>query len=226
MFKRKYGYNSTVFDLVNEKSAYWIGFIMGDGYINGNRLTIALAKKDEDILRQFKDFISSTDRPIRNFISNNNPAVEIRIRCWAYKKALDNYGMGLLKKDRNLVNIDLFQESVRRHFIRGVHDADGSFYVDQRGYLFSEITGYKGFLRNIKSILVADSIISEKKKITKNGNVFRIRLSTTDTIKLGSYLYRGYPNIYCSRRKYNIFISHVERLNNTTGLNILKRQSA
>lgn len=224
----KYDYDKDVFNSVNEKSAYWIGFIISDGYMNGNRLAIALSEKDIDLLRQFKDFIRSPKRPIRKFISNRNyPSAEIRVRSWDYKKALDKYGMNLLKKDRSYVPIELLQDDIRRHFLRGIFDADGSYYIDTRGYMFAEITGYKRMLKIVKQILVSDKIISEKKKITKNGKIFRIRLSAQDAIKLGEYLYKGYPNIYCSHRKHNIYQAHVERLNNTTEhpRYALKRQS-
>jgi len=225
MYKTKYDFDDTVFSKLNNKSAYWIGFIMADGYINGNRLQLGISKKDEDVLRQFKDFIKSPDRPIREWDNNGHPAIEVRVRSYGFKKDLERYGMGVKKKDRGRINIDLLQENIRKDFLRGYFDGDGGFYVDTRGYLFAEICGYKPTLKDIKNILVSDKVLNDSKKITKNGKIFRIRFSASDSLRLGRYLYGEYPNIYTLHRKYNLYNSHVERLNNLAGKLSLKRQS-
>lgn len=86
--------------------------------------------------------------------------------------------------------------------------------------MFAEITGYKPLIKDIKNILVADKIIKDTKNIVKNGSIVRIRLSATDTLKLGEYLYKDYPNIYRCDRKYNTYKVHAERLNNLNTLRV------
>lgn len=215
MYKLKFPYDDSVFSNLNEKSAYWVGFLLGDGYINENRIVISCSSKDEDILRQFRDFLKSPDRTIRRFITNRGDrASEVRIRSWKLVTDLRKYGMSINKRYRGRFHIDLLQPEIRRHVVRGYFDADGCFFHSRPGYLLSEITGEMPTMKDLKAILVKDGIINEQKNITKNGKVFRLRLSVRDTIKLGAYLYRGYPNIYCLSRKYALYKSHVERLNN------------
>lgn len=217
MFKRKYKIDEGCFDVLNTKSAYWLGFFWADGYVNGNRVQVALSAKDKDLLKQLKDFIKSSDRPIREFLSNQKHNVaELRFRSSKILKALSKYKIHINKRDRGRLPISLFHPEYRRDFLRGYFDGDGALYVDKRGYLFCEITGEKPLLRDVKQMLVDDNITTEKKKITKNGSVWRIRLSASDTLKFCEYIYHEYPNIYRLDRKYFLYKAHSERLNNLT----------
>lgn len=46
------------------ESAYWMGFIMADGYMSGKRLKIALSEKDAQHLQKFVDFLGHP-RPVK-----------------------------------------------------------------------------------------------------------------------------------------------------------------
>lgn len=219
MVKRKYTLKENVFDNLDEHSAYWIGFLYGDGNCTcENKVRIALQWSDREHLFSFRNFIGS-DRPVKE---RHRPGIEhnarIEFRSWRVHNKIKKYELTKRKDMRGRLDISLLQPDIRRHFVRGLFDADGSFYYNPQGKksLFSEITGYKPLMKDIKNILVLDGVISDKKKITKNGSVFRIRLAAHDTINLIDYLYQGEP-LYRMKRKYVLAKQYRERLNNLAG---------
>ena len=65
-YKRKYSLNEKYFDSINtEDKAYILGFICADGYIAKDRIVIAIAKKDIQILENIKKFIYSINVHLR-----------------------------------------------------------------------------------------------------------------------------------------------------------------
>lgn len=219
MFKRKYSLKEDVFDTLTSDSAYWIGYLYGDGNCTReNRIRLCCAEKDKELIIGFRSFVGSIDKPIKHFLNNGKyPAVSFEVGSWKMKKTLSKYSLNKRKEQRGYLNIDLLQDEIAPHFIRGLFDADGCFYYDglHKNNLFAEITGYMPILHSIKSILVRHKVISEKKKIVKNGSVFRIRMAKGDCFRLIKFLYGDNPR-YFLRRKYGIAKSYLDRLNEMT----------
>lgn len=219
MYKRKYELDERVFDEVNCNSAYWIGYLYGDGNCTTeNKIRLACSEKDSDLLYRFRDFIKCIDKPIKHFMANGKyPSVGFEVRSWGLIKALSKYELNKKKDARGLVNIDLLQDSVSKDFIRGLFDADGSFYYDglHNNNLFAEITGYKPVLKSVKEILVRHNVISREKNITNNGKIFRIRFAKDSCIKLINFMYGDKPTYYL-KRKYGLAQNYLDRLNETT----------
>ena len=218
-FKRKYALNEKAFDEVNSSSAYWIGYLYGDGNCTReNRIRLCCSEKDKDILFSFRDFVSCVEKPIKDFMAAGKyPSCSFEVISWKIKKTLSKYGLTKPKKDRGLLHIDLMQDNVAKDFVRGLFDADGSFYYDglHKNNLFAEITGYLPVMKSLKSILLRHKVISEKKKITSNGKVFRIRLAQADCLRLIDFMYGEKPR-YFLKRKYGLAKSYLDRLNETT----------
>ena len=92
--------------------------------------------------------------------------------------------------------------SLNQLFIQNLH----------KNHLFAEITGYLPVLKSLKQILESAGVITDKKHITRNGNVFRIRFPKDSCLKLIRYMYKGSPKYYL-RRKYGIAKDYLDRLN-------------
>lgn len=217
MYKRKYGLNEQVFDSVTPESAYWIGFLYGDGNCTQeNKVRIALQWEDKPHLIAFRSFIGSIDRPIKELITPRYHNAHIEFRSWRIHNVLKKYELTKRKEHRGTVHPDLLQYDVASDFIRGVFDADGCFYYDglHKNNLFAEITGRMPLLKCIKAVLVSRGVISEKKKIVKNGSIFRIRFAKENTINLIHFLYGNAPR-YRLARKYGIAKSYLDRLNDS-----------
>lgn len=216
--KRKYELNEKIFDELTTDSAYWLGFMYGDGNCtNENKVRFALSETDYQQLVRFRNFVGGDARPIKRFMSLGKPQCGFEFRSWRIHNALKKYELTKRKENRGRLHVSLLQDMFAPHFIRGLFDADGSFYYDglHKNNLFSEITGYMAVLKDVKNILVRFNVISDKKKIVRNGSVFRIRLAKADTIKLIKFMYAGSPRYFLSR-KYGLAQSYLERLNDTT----------
>lgn len=56
---RRWPLDETVFDTLNENSRYWVGFLMADGSVTRNRLSLHLAARDVAHLRKLRRFLHS-----------------------------------------------------------------------------------------------------------------------------------------------------------------------
>lgn len=215
MKERKYRLDEKVFDNITEDSAYWIGYLYGDGNCTmENKVRLAVSYEDRDILYQFRDFIKSNNRPVKDFILKDKQYSKIELRSWRIHNKIIPYGLTTRKDSRGRLPVDLLQYEKGKAFVRGLFDADGCFYYDglHKNNLFAEITGYMPVLKDVKQLLVSAGVIGANKKIVKNGCIFRIRMAKKDTLKFIEYLYGDNPKYYL-RRKYGIAKSYLERLN-------------
>ena len=170
---------------------------------------------DRELLFSFRNFVGSEDRPVKEVTRERCHNASFEFRSWKIHNLLNKYELTKRKDSRGRLHFSLLQPEIRKHFIRGLMDADGSFYYQTKSKdLHSELTGFKPLLKDIKNVLVEDGIINETKNIVKNGSVFRIRLAKQDTIKLIDYLYDGKQELkYKLNRKYALATQYRERLN-------------
>ncbi len=120
----KHTLDATVFDILTEESAYWIGMLMADGFIiqrKGNSLNVGLGLQLSDIehIEKFKRFLK-TDyriniRPDKNF-------AEFRVVSDQLGNALGRYGV-VPRKCKITKAVPELENN--RHFWRGLVDGDG-----------------------------------------------------------------------------------------------------
>ena len=66
-------YNRHIFDIVNTpEKAYWLGFIVADGYLNIDKhmMRIKLGNQDKCHLEKFIHFINGNDEMLKSEIHN------------------------------------------------------------------------------------------------------------------------------------------------------------
>lgn len=218
MGKRIYQLDENAFDVITSESAYWLGFIYGDGNCTcENKVRIMLAWRDREQLFAFRNFIKSIDRPVKMVNNRFGQYANIEFRSWKIHNLFKKYELTKRKENRGTIHPDLLQYDIASDFIRGIFDADGCFYYDglHKNHLFAEITGHMPLLKCIKNVLVSEGVIDENKKIVKNGSIFRIRFPKESCLKLINYLYGNKPRYYL-RRKYGMAKSYLDRLNDST----------
>lgn len=219
MTKRKYQIKENVFDEINRDSAYWIGYLYGDGNCTTeNKIRLCISESDKDLLYKFRNFIGSVDKPVIDFMAcGKYPQSRFEIRSWRFHNKLRLYDLTKRKEKRGYIHPDLTQKEVVSDFVRGLFDADGSFYYDglHKNWLFAEITGYMPVLISLKKVLVSFGVLNENKNITKNGKIYRIRFPKDSALKLISFMYRDKPK-YFLKRKYGLAKNYLDRLNETT----------
>lgn len=120
--------DDTVFDEINEESAYWIGFLYADGYISGSEKSIELGLKvtDSRHLEKFKLFLKASNKIEiceNNGSYNSDKKCRIRFGSDRIHNRLKELGFDNNKTWTAQPHPDLKNN---RDFWRGVVDGDGS----------------------------------------------------------------------------------------------------
>ena len=219
----------------NEKSAYWLGFIMADGCINevinkktkklkSMNLSISLSTKDNHHLEKFLNDIES-DCIVRDEVLHskgkeyNYSRVQIyntnicrdliKLNCVPRKSLILKYPEGKIP------------ECFEKDFIRGYFDGDGSVsftehlqyhknkgkYYMQKSF-YANILGTQNFLEVISEILSKNDIKNSIKKYSANVPEIRIT-GSKNLLNFAHYIYDNFS--VCLDRKYNKFIQAFPR---------------
>lgn len=206
------------------EKAYWLGFIFADGFIGKNnsseRFGISLSKVDEEHLYKFKNAINST-HPIRTYKVSNGYKVGVdycRIII-AEKKIVDDLiKQGCVYHKTDILEPPNIPKILRRHWIRGYMDGDGSIIVHntKHGDAYSiGFTGTDDVLNWIMDELIDDKILNRRYPITK-----RRKGQIVSNISFGgNYLVKNYldyiykdASVYL-QRKYDRYVNLCNMLN-------------
>jgi hypothetical protein len=143
-----YSFNEKYFDVIdNEHKAYWMGFLWCDGYIGKREgirsdgryrieynLKFSLMESDRGHLEKFNKDINGT-YPIHiykcstGYLKEGEKTNECRLfitNLYFGELLQEKYGIIANRFDCSKV-INLIPENLKKHFIRGILDADGSF---------------------------------------------------------------------------------------------------
>jgi hypothetical protein len=125
-----YTINDSIFQIIDtEEKAYWLGFLAADGAVNKNGIiSLQLKESDYSHVVKFRDFIGS-NHPITKHNNTLNEKIFISYRL--------SFGSKKIRTDLqkyNIINnksftfsppLELIPLNLRRHFWRGIFDADG-----------------------------------------------------------------------------------------------------
>ena len=202
--RTKRHFNRSIFhQLETEEQAYWLGFILADGYINEERnfLKIKLQKSDENHLKKFAIFMQEEDENIIKYetggaYTKNNLCVSIEFYSKELITDLKQYKL-FQKKSGKEQPIDMPNESLQLAYLRGMIDGDGHIengYFKYVGslqsceYIKNKISKYYNFNPNNKYIYPKETIYS-------------LEIRNKDINSVIKKIYNG--NIYLDR-KYEI----------------------
>lgn len=152
----------------SEEKAYWLGFIMADGSVgeyNGQYyIKISLAVSDRIILERFRDAIESknsiweADEKFTLKTSSSYGSV-FRKACISISSKIMVESLYKLGFSSNKTGNEFFpdiDDSLKKHFLRGVFDGDGTAYFrkpyfDESGSYVSPMYGF-GFISSREMI--------------------------------------------------------------------------
>lgn len=119
--RRKYIFNDKSFDNINNQDkAYWLGFIMGDGFVSDDIMAVEISRKDEQHLEKLIIFMGGNNKI--TYTSKNCCVVRF---CSRYLvNALKKYGVVKNKTYKKILTPDIPNKFIR-HFYRGLYDSDG-----------------------------------------------------------------------------------------------------
>ncbi len=201
---RKYNIDENFFGVIDtEDKAYWLGFIMADGWITcGKVLGIKLHPKDKSHLKKFLNSTNS-NYPIHEGVSTHGYSIGgkfVNLNITNKKLYNDLLDKGVLvKKSKTLEFPNKIPNNLINHFIRGYFDGDGSVFKRPDGYLGVNVLGTENFLKKILEFSnINKNIYKYKKK-----EIHYISLCCKDATKFLEYIYKN--SILYLERKKNIF---------------------
>lgn len=174
---KKYYCNVDYFETIDtQEKAYWLGFIMADGYIgvnNGNRrFGISINSDDIEHLYKLKSALSAT-HPIHEYTVKQGYKVGAkycRLIIAEEKLVADLIRQGCVEHKSNIIQPPNIAKELRRHWIRGFMDGNGSISITNTEYGDSyaiRFTSTDQVLNWIMDELIEDNIITRRYPLKK-----------------------------------------------------------
>lgn len=120
--------NEDYFQNMNAESVYWMGFLLGDGYVTERVLSIGLQRSDVNHLQKFKEDVES-EHKIGEYSSDTESA-QICITNERLVEPLIERGIGPNKTYGD--SVPEVPRNLFPHFFRGWIDADGHYGIHGR----------------------------------------------------------------------------------------------
>lgn len=193
-----YAVNESFFDEWSPEMAYVLGFILTDGCVSGNNVSISQAEIAP--LEAIKRMMTS-EHPIRKNEVGGNIIYALNIGRKSLVTALAKRGIS--EKKSLTVELPEVPNAYFPDFLRGIIDGDG--WVHAKGYVVTVTSGSEVFAEQLTARL---KTAGYPFRTVLGGNIFRIKLSGKDEIKrLESYLYYD-PNAFYIARKQERMAFH------------------
>jgi hypothetical protein len=225
---KKFNFDDNFFENIDtEEKAYFLGFILADGYVSKYGLVIALQPKDREILEKFVKCIKGNNNILDYHDHKSTFGLQsyCRLSINSSKMKSDLNKLGLHNNKTNDVIAPIIKEELERHFWRGVYDGDGwissyEFTPKYKNKKTNKITTYPkkielevgicGHLNTMESFykfLEKNKISSGK--IAKIKSIYRVRIAK-HKIKFLEFIYKD-ANIFL-KRKYDKYINYIEHI--------------
>ena len=194
-------YNRHIFDKIdNEEKAYWLGFIVADGYLNLDKhmLRIKLGHKDKQHLIKFIKFIEGQEDMLKSEIHSitGNEIYYVSLYSIEITKALQILGVEQAKSGKEKVcNIE---PKFYKDFIRGLWDGDGFIRTNLSGI---GLVGSYEILDFVQRFFKEQLNIAPL-KICKHCHIYKIEYrSKKKAIPLIAHFLYDNSRIYLDRKK-------------------------
>jgi len=196
--------DDTIFKNIDtEEKAYWLGFLFADGYIRkrkSSELRLKLSTKDKSHLEKFKISIKSNT----NIIDGLEKNIKYSYIGIYNKKIIDNLiTHGCINKKSLVIKFPIIDDKLKRHFIRGYFDDDGSVGESGRGKFLNIVSGSLEFIKEIRKIIISELNVYDCKIIinkTKSNCYYINWTRTKDIANIYHYFYNN-SNFFLDRKK-------------------------
>ena len=199
----KQNINSDIFKIIDtEEKAYWLGFLYADGNISDNNtISLELSTTDKNHLVKFNSFLNKS----LDIREDKN-----RVRCIFKDTKIKNdlVNLGCIPRKSLILKFPKDKQvpkNLKRHFVRGYIDGDGSIYKTNNNIHIS-ILGTKHFLENLVKYFRLKERTLYKNNKNNNSNCYFIQFSGKLAIKVIELFYND-CNIKLER-KYNKFVEY------------------
>lgn len=181
-------------------SAWFWGLWFGDGWIRRKQCCLS---GNAEVLGKVK-----AASGCRGVLTRGNNCYTLHLGgAWLSDHVQDLFGISPGRKAR-VLRWPQVPPDMMHHFVRGLWDSDGSFWLE-RGRLFS---GYasasKNFLESFSDILVDYVGIGHRNVTAQRHGMFIIRLAQKNTRLLGEWMYKGSDERLRDESRYLLWSSH------------------
>lgn len=189
--QREYAVNHNAFDEVTPESAYWVGFLMADGFVTDTKdgspfVGVTLAEKDRNHLVNLRDFLEST-HPIKEQQGDSySEGLAYRFGVYSQSLADDLAEYGVLPRKSDDTKVRILDDN--RHFWRGVVDGDGYVRHGTGSEARVELVGAKPLLQQYSSFCTAR--IGSDLSVRPHKSIWRVGCSWGTAEHLLSLLYQ------------------------------------
>ena len=171
-------YNRNIFNKIdNEEKAYWLGFIVADGYLNINKhmLRIKLGNRDRSHLIKFIKFIGGNEEMLKSEIHSETGNENFYVSLYSKEVMNDLLGLGIEQAKSGKEKVCNIDKKYYRDFIRGLWDGDGFIRENLSGIGLVGSEEVLAFVQNYFN----DSLGVKPLKIYPHCNTFKIEYRST-----------------------------------------------
>lgn len=177
---RGFTLDETKFETITDESAYWLGFLLADGNVSGNAVTINLKTSDTPHLEKFRAFMCGNQ--------TIHVMKDVRMSGYTFgsiKVAKDLAKWGIVP-NKSLIAYAHDDLKMNPHFWRGVVDGDGTIYKTGIGLCGTEAV-CQAFLDFAKTLIPTGVGVVK----CKDKNLWHVRIATgsPDRVKLAKDMY-------------------------------------
>lgn len=180
--QQKYFCDESAFHILTEEAAYWVGMLMADGSISGDRVRLSLKRSDRQHLMEFGKFLR-THAPVWD-LTNGQSCIEVHALKLVH--VLAKYGV-VPRKTLTAAAPDWLARN--KHFWRGAVDGDGCLHEHKLGYPMVAFCGSHALVDQFLAFV--RTVVPSKAKATDRGNYAAVVLGGTRYAELVRTLYSG-----------------------------------
>lgn len=171
-------YNRNIFNKIdNEEKAYWLGFIVADGYLNINKhmLRIKLGNRDRSHLIKFIKFVGGNEEMLKSEIHSETGNENFYVSLYSKEVMNDLLNLGVEQAKSGKEKVCNIDKKYYRDFIRGLWDGDGFIRENLSGIGLVGSEEILAFVQNYFN----DSLGVKPLKIYPHCNTFKIEYRST-----------------------------------------------
>lgn len=223
IIRQKYSFDTNFFSKIDTKEkAYWMGFIVADGYVFDNLhknnkstavgLRIRLSEVDKNHLEKLNESLNY-NKPInivKNYgvYQNQKNLAEFYLGSRKVVDDLNHLGITCGNKSGNEIPPkNYISKNLEKYFILGLYDGDGHISVSKNNRLEIGFLSSYNMIYFIKEHLIANKIDATVNKIEerryKNSTLYRLRFYGKKALQVLNYLYKD-SDLFLDR-KYQLY---------------------
>lgn len=186
--RRRYSLNESVFEVVTEESAYWVGFIMADGCISrdktsdSRRLRVNLKTTDADHLRRLRSFLQYEGQVATR---DNGRYCALEINSARLAASLRRYGV----VERKSCGASVIHLNTNLHFWRGLIDGDGTLYLYKNMYPALSLCGSEAILNQFADYVKTNFPLIKRLSIRECRSIKQVAVAGRSAIALTRHFY-------------------------------------